>query len=291
MHHPAKGLPHAPPEVPPDDRRMKTPPTRGLPRLSWLLGILVALALTGGCSEVRDAINGDESTPTSEATDAASTASEAQLSATPGLVTNYIGNTGGLGISLRSDCTTEARIEGAWAETTEVRILERGTDRCEGWSRASANGVTTWVAQSYLVSSAPAATVGLAAPAPPTSSTPTETPEPTPSPTPTVAPTTTPSNPSGAPVPPMVLYGPIASGDSVLILVDRQPCKTATAIADVTSPTGHLWLVQIEQNECGAQAGSTLSFALNGASTNEQLEWSPGAVPPNIATGLTLTLR
>ena len=92
-------------------------------------------------------------------------------------------------------------------------------------------------------------------------------------------------------MPPATLYGPIAADDSVLILVNHQPCKTVTAITDVTSPTGHLWLAQIEQNECGAQTGSTLSFALNGADTNEQFEWSPGAVPLNIATGLTLTLR
>lgn len=269
---------------------MKSRPTRGLPRLSWLLGVLLALALTGGCSQVRDAINGDESTPTDAATDEVSTASEAQPSATPDLVTNVIGNTGGLGVSLRSDCTTDARIEGAWAETTEVQILEQGTGRCEGWSRARAHGVTTWVSQSYLVTGAPAVTVGLAAPAPPTNTQPTGTPAPTLTPTPTVTPTATPSTSGGAPVPPMVLYGPIASGDSVLVLVDRQPCKTAPAVADATSPTGHLWLVQIEQNECGAQTGSTLSFALNGADTNEQLEWSPGAVPPNIATGLTLTL-
>lgn len=271
---------------------MKTRLASGLPRLPWLLALLVTLALAGGCSQLRDIVDGDDPTPTPDATTEGRAALESESPATPTLTTNYIGNTGGLGVSLRSDCTTDARIEGAWPETTEVQLLEQGTGRCEGWSQATANGVTTWVSQSYLVSKSPVApAVGLAAPAPPTNNEPIATPTPTSSPTPTVAPTTTPSNSGGAPVPPMVLYGPIASGDSVLILVDRQSCKTVTAIADVTSPTGHLWLVQIEQDECGAQTGSTLSFALNGADTNEQLEWSPGAVPPNIAAGLTLTLR
>ena len=256
-----------------------------LPRLSWLIGTFVALLLIGGCAELRDVIDGDESTPVPEATTADDQA-DAEFA------TRYIGNTGGLGVSLRSDCATDARIAGGWAETTELRLLESGDGRCEGWSLVEANGATSWVAELYLVPERPTvAAVRLSAPAPPTGGGSTGTASPTPSPVPTPVPTAAPTTTGAAPTPPMVIYGPAALGDSVLIVVDGQSCKTVAAVAELQSSTGYLWLTQVQNGECNAHSGSSITFALNGAPTNEQLEWSAGGVPPDIAAGVSLTLR
>ena len=168
-----------------------------------------------------------------------------------------------------------------------MRLLERDDDRCEGWQQVEAQGVTSWVSELYIVqqrptvaatgSSAPAlpaggsaaggSAVGAASP-PPSSSAPTV---------------------SGAA--PMIVYGPAARGASVLTLIDGRPCKTVAAVAEAASATGHLWSTQVHAGECDAHLGSSITFALNGAPTNERLEWSAGRVPPNVATGVSLTLR
>ena len=263
---------------------MNTPPAQALPRRLWLLGALIALLLTSACSDIRDAISGDESTPTSEAT-------LPPPEPTP-LATHYIGNTGGLGVSLRSDCATDARIGNAWPETTEVQLLQLGEGRCEGWSLAQVDGVTSWVSQRYLLSEGPgsvalpASVPSIAsAPAPPAGLSGDAT-APSPSPTP-VAPSTF----AAAPIPPMYLYGPAAQDDAVLILIDGQPCITATPIPEPAAATGYLWSTQISAGQCDALTGSLITFALNGAPTNQQLEWVAGGTPPNAATGVVLTLR
>jgi hypothetical protein len=78
---------------------------------------------------------------------------EATTPATGG--TASIGNTGGTGVSLRSDCADDARTPGAWADTVVVTVLEFGTDTCAGWTYVAAEGTETWVRDEYLVGLAP----------------------------------------------------------------------------------------------------------------------------------------
>jgi len=270
---------------------MDTRAIRGFRPPSLLLGALAALLLTGACAELRDVVNGDEATPEPEAS-AAPTATEsaAALEATAPAAdepeTRYIGNTGGLGVSLRSDCATAARIAGGWAEATEVLLLDSDDARCEGWHRAEVQGVTSWVSELYLVQQRPTVAVapsGSSAPAPPAGSGTTAGAAPTPPPSSTSPPS------SGAA--PMIVYGPASAGDAVLVLIDGRPCKTISAVPEAASATGHLWSTQISAGECNAHIGSAITFALDGAPTNERLEWSAGGVPPNVATGVSLTLR
>ena len=252
-------------------------------RLPALLALTATLLLSAACSEVRDAIDRDDS-PTSEVT------TTATPDPTP-LAAHYIGNTGGLGVSLRSDCTTDARLATAWPESTRVQLLQLGEGRCQGWSLAQVNGVTSWVSQHYLTSDAPAATTLLASAPAPTAPAPAATDAPTtPSPTPTPEPTAT-STSSAAPLPPVTLYGPAAQHDSILILIDGQPCLTLQAAPEPAAPTGYLWYTQLPLGQCDAHIGSLITFTLNGAPTTQQLEWSAGGTPPNPTTGLTLTPR
>jgi hypothetical protein len=269
---------------------MNTREIRGFRPPSLLLGALAALLLTGACAELRDVVSGDEATPEPEASAAptATTESDAALEATAPAEaepeTRYIGNTGGLGVSLRSDCATDARIAGGWAEATEVLLLDSDDTRCEGWHQAEAQGVTSWVSELYLVQQRPTvAPSGASAPAPPAASGSTTGAAPTPPPSSTSPPS------SGAA--PMIVYGPASAGAAVLVLVDGRPCKTIAAVSEPASATGHLWSTQISAGECNAHIGSAITFALNGAPTNERLEWAAGGVPPNVATGVSLTLR
>jgi hypothetical protein len=269
---------------------MDTRTTRRFRPPSLLLGALAALLLTGACAELRDVVNGDEATPEPEASATPTdTESAAALETAPSVAepeTRYIGNTGGLGVSLRSDCTTDARIAGGWAEATEVQLLDSDDARCEGWHRAEAQGVTSWVSELYLVQQPPTVAVapsGSGAPAPPAGSGSTAGAAPTPPPS-------TPSPPSSGAAP-MIVYGPASAGAAVLVLIDGRPCKTITAVSESASATGFLWSTQISAGECDAHIGSAITFALDGAPTNEQLEWTAGGVPPNVATGVSLTLR
>lgn len=254
-------------------------------RLPLAAAALLVLLFLSACSTVRDAVGGGDATPevTATATDEP-----------PVLARSFIGNTGGLGVSIRSDCATNARAGGAWAESTEVQILQRGEGRCEGWSLAAVNGATSWVSQRYLVTGQPGAASATLANAPTPSVT-------TTTPAPTTASTPRPSSPStptpaattnpGAPVPPMSLYGPVNQQDTVGVLVNGQPCVTLGTIEEPASPTGYLWSTLLGAGQCGATNGSAITFTLNGAPTNEQLEWSPGGTPPDPATGISLTLR
>ena len=73
----------------------------------------------------------------------------------------YVANTGGDGISLRSDCRADARVAGAWTEGTEVEVIEQGAGDCDGWTLASVGSTETWVSNRYLsVTSPPIASGG-----------------------------------------------------------------------------------------------------------------------------------
>lgn len=78
------------------------------------------------------------------------TPSPTTLPVSPPLV-RYIGNTGGSGISFRSDCAQSARVDGGWAESAQVTVGQLGTGRCEGWSVARVGETSSWVNDSYLV--------------------------------------------------------------------------------------------------------------------------------------------
>ncbi len=72
-----------------------------------------------------------------------------------------IGATGGDGVSLRSACSADARVDGGWADGTEVTVLEVGVGECAGWTRGQAAGVGSWVSDRYLSG------LGAGTPAPP----------------------------------------------------------------------------------------------------------------------------
>src|SRR5262245_53108285 len=64
---------------------------------------------------------------------------------------------GGTGVSLRSDCLDAARSGGGWPDGAVVVVTESGTERCNGWVRATREGATSWVRSEYLTAGATAA--------------------------------------------------------------------------------------------------------------------------------------
>lgn len=99
------------------------------------------LACTSNQAADRDALDdaSDEVRPT--ATAAPTSPSETpepapSATATPEqrLDIVYIGNTAGTGVSLRDGCHADARIDGAWADGTAVRIINPGEGACGGWT-------------------------------------------------------------------------------------------------------------------------------------------------------------
>lgn len=57
---------------------------------------------------------------------------------------------GGTGVSLRSDCTDAARAGGAWTDGTSVDVVEYGSGRCAGWTKATSGSTSSWVRDEYL---------------------------------------------------------------------------------------------------------------------------------------------
>ena len=70
-------------------------------------------------------------------------------------VLRYIGDTGGEGVSLRSDCSDEARAAGGLHEGADVFVEEEGVGQCVGWSVVSSGATRTWVRDDYLVDEPP----------------------------------------------------------------------------------------------------------------------------------------
>jgi len=104
----------------------------------------------------------------------------------------WIARTGGVGVSLRSDCLADARTPGSWPEATEVVVTQQGLARCSGWSLVRAGIDETWIDDRYLSTAKPppppTATVG---PVAPPAATPTQPPA-TPVASPPAAPSLTP---------------------------------------------------------------------------------------------------
>lgn len=135
-------------------RRLRTTP------IVWIGLGLIALLLVAACkSEAEldaERAERDGDTPTATTT---ATASAAPDTPTPAPTTAavpdeptvlYVANTGGSGVSLRSDCRTEARIAGAWPEGKQVEVVEVGSGDCEGWTLAASGSTETWVSNRYL---------------------------------------------------------------------------------------------------------------------------------------------
>ena len=87
---------------------------------------------------------------------------------------------------------------------------------------------------------------------------------------------------------PMTVFGEAAASDTVGILVDGKACKNASIKADSGSSTGNIFLGYIDLGECGAAAGSSVGFSLNGSTTSATLTWRAGGAPSD-AKGITLT--
>lgn len=156
----------------------------------------------------------------------------------------YVAHTDGDGVSLRDACSDDARVPGAWAEGTAVRVIDVGSDECAGWTYVAGPGEGSWVRDDYLSETAPAG-------APPVSSggggggTPTSTTSPA-------------APPSGSG--PMFVSGDSSPGDLVTVFAGGSYCAFARA-----DPAVGLWAVEIGAGtECHPAVGAALSFSLNG---------------------------
>jgi hypothetical protein len=68
----------------------------------------------------------------------------------------YVGGTGGGGVSHRSACETDARLDGTWPEGTRLEVVAADTGTCEGWTLTTDGDVTSWVLDKYLTETKPA---------------------------------------------------------------------------------------------------------------------------------------
>lgn len=84
--------------------------------------------------------------------------------------------------------------------------------------------------------------------------------------------------------PPATMYGTAKASDKVETLIDGKVCTKATAGAD------GFWQTQIpDGGTCGAAAGKTINFTLNGAPASQTETWQPGGAPKVVASGVALT--
>ena len=165
--------------------------------------------------------------PTTEQPDA----DEPEASPTPASVvsvvatTRFIANTGGTGVSLRSECENAARTGGAWPEGQQVTVVGAGTNACTGWVLARLGNTESWVRASYVSESKPEPAAG-PPPAPVTPTPPIATRTPTATPT-RIAPTPTPS-PRPLPTPlPTPVATPVATPVGISWTVRLNDCLNA----------------------------------------------------------------
>ena len=107
-------------------------------------------AATGTPSATATARPTPSSTPTPEPTPSATARPENLLAIV------YIAQTGGDGVSIRDACRDDARVPGAWAEGSAVRVIEPGTGACDGWTYVAGPGEGSWVWDGYLSETKPA---------------------------------------------------------------------------------------------------------------------------------------
>ena len=179
--------------------------------------------------------------PTSPTSPSETPAPDPSATATPDrrLDIVYIGNTAGTGVGLRDGCHADARIDGAWADGTAVRIINPGEGARGGWTYVVGPGVGSWVLDAYLTDVQPTLT------APSTPATPYG-----------AAPTTPPDSPAGAP---MFLFGFADAGDFVAVWAGNEFCDSTIAAA------GSLWGLKVGPGtQCNPTPGAPLVFAVNG---------------------------
>lgn len=124
-----------------------------------VIWLLVVNAQDGGdaSGQLPTSIDSASNLPTVSAPRSSSTAIRTAPTPRPTVSTpveaRYVGNTGGIGVSLRSDCTDAARIAGGWADGTTLRLVETGSGRCAGWDLMALGTTESWVSARYLLGS------------------------------------------------------------------------------------------------------------------------------------------
>ena len=116
------------------------------------VAVLLIVLLTGGGAEDGESAAASTAEGSAEASAAANASAEATAEGAVLGASLAIGETGGTGVSLRSDCTDAARSPGAWAEGTGVTVLQVGAGDCAGWLVVRSGEVASWVREAYLVS-------------------------------------------------------------------------------------------------------------------------------------------
>ena len=82
-------------------------------------------------------------------------ANHSAAAASPSFVVRYVANTGGSGVARRDACEQGARSGGAWAEGTQVRVLDAAGGSCAGWSLVAGPDAQSWVRDEYLSAQRP----------------------------------------------------------------------------------------------------------------------------------------
>ena len=181
----------------------------------------------------------------------------------------------GIGVSFRSECSDDARIEGGLAEREAIAIVEVGTDACAGWTliESTVSGVQSWVRDQYVAtrpSDGAAPPPLVAAPSAPTAvATPTPTPTAAPSATATVAPTATAEASA-------VWFGRLRGepGDAVSASIDGVDCASTTAYE---KDGGAFYYIAIAADAaCGPSDGAHVEFRVNGTMAAATGVWHAG---------------
>ena len=101
-----------------------------------------------------------------------------------------------------------------------------------------------------------------------------------------LAPVLTGAGVAHAQTPPAAFYGAgLEAGDTVAAMIGDATCGTTDADASGG------WAITVpEGGTCGAAAGETVTFTVNGAMANETVTWAAAWVPDDVALGITLTV-
>ena len=130
----------------------------------WLVAFIIAFGVLGSaCSNADDPDAAVSTDKVNSSTDrSAETVASPSTSPTPALPDwvssgldeqqsiRYVANTGGVGVSHRSACAKDARLDGVWSEGTELEIVLESDPACADWSLLSDGEITSWVQNQYL---------------------------------------------------------------------------------------------------------------------------------------------
>lgn len=85
---------------------------------------------------------------------------------------------------------------------------------------------------------------------------------------------------------PADFYGTnIEDGEVVAALIDGVECESSTV-------TDGLWHITLHEGECGGRAvdGAVVTFTVNGVQADQSVTWGAGFAPPDLVTGMDLTV-